>query len=332
MKLLIERYIYDVTRRLPEQNRDEVKKELQANINDMLPSNPTEEQIIKVLKSMGNPRILASNYSGKPKHLIAPEWMDDYLRTLKIVLIIFGSLSLAFGLIEHINNPEATHIIGIIFEVLGKVISKTIQSLFSGFALVTLVFTTVSNFVSKEKSKEWGPKNLPELPKPNSVVIKRSSSIAGLIVTIVFGSLFIFFLLNHEIYLAWYGEQGHFIVDTVMFNDEVVKIFISLFIVSILFSSFSYIIKIYHGHWNYLVAGIYTGEQIITALIGMLFVNHSNLLTTEFVSGFAELFTITEVKMQEVFSGIAIGFSAFVAFIIFTDLISVWIKTLKAKQ
>ncbi|MGD9886564.1 MAG: hypothetical protein AB7T03_01220 [Bacilli bacterium] len=114
-------------------NPEEVKKELRANIDDMLPNNPTEQQVLEVLKTLGNPRILASNYLGKPKYLIASEWMDDYLHILKVVLIVFGCLSLVFGLMEHITHPEATELIELVFEVIGHVLSDTIQSLFSGF-------------------------------------------------------------------------------------------------------------------------------------------------------------------------------------------------------
>lgn len=39
MNNLIERYVYDVTRRLPEKDRDEVSSELKSNIYDMLPEN-----------------------------------------------------------------------------------------------------------------------------------------------------------------------------------------------------------------------------------------------------------------------------------------------------
>ena len=46
---LIERYVYDVARRLPEKDREDVKKELRANIYDMLPENANDEAIKKVL-------------------------------------------------------------------------------------------------------------------------------------------------------------------------------------------------------------------------------------------------------------------------------------------
>ena len=141
----------------------------------MLPNNPTEQQVLEVLKTLGNPRILASNYLGKPKYLIASEWMDDYLHIFKVVLIVFGCLSLVFGLMEHITHPEATELIELVFEVIGHVLSDTIQRLFSGFALATLIFAIISNYESKVKLKEWNPKNLPKVPKEQAVTIKKAT-------------------------------------------------------------------------------------------------------------------------------------------------------------
>jgi len=59
MKQLIDRYIYDVVRRLAEKDRDEVSRELESNIYDMLPDDPSEEDIRKVLYDLGAPCGLA---------------------------------------------------------------------------------------------------------------------------------------------------------------------------------------------------------------------------------------------------------------------------------
>ena len=331
MNDLVARYIYDVTRRLPEENRAEVKKELQANISDMLPSNPTEEQIKEVLKTLGNPRVLAHNYLGKSKSLISAEWMDDYLRVLKIVLIIFGTLAFIFGLIEHISHPEATKLIGIILEVIAKVISETIQSLIRGFAIVTIVFALISRYASPEKIKAWEPSQLPKLPKEQVVTIKRTSSVAGLIFTVIFRVLLVFLLINRRLYLAWTADGEWWVRDTLMFNDAAVKLFVPFIFISIVFVIVTYVTKIYFGHWNKVVAGIHTGEQLYTNVIALLFINHKPLLTAEFVKGAADIFEVSVTKMQEIFSGIAIVISVMIVLGVIGDLVTTWIKTLKVK-
>jgi predicted transcriptional regulator len=55
MDNLIERYVYDVTRRLPEQERGEVGKELKSNIYDMLSDDADEAEIRTVLYELARP-------------------------------------------------------------------------------------------------------------------------------------------------------------------------------------------------------------------------------------------------------------------------------------
>jgi hypothetical protein len=72
MEKMIERYIYAVTKRLPEAMKEEVKEELNGNIYDMLPENPTDEDIDKVLHELGHPRELARNYRCHDRYVVSP--------------------------------------------------------------------------------------------------------------------------------------------------------------------------------------------------------------------------------------------------------------------
>lgn len=68
---LIEIYIHEVTRRLPEQNREDIALELRSTIEDMLPDDYDEKEVKAVLEKLGNPAILASEYRDQPMYLIA---------------------------------------------------------------------------------------------------------------------------------------------------------------------------------------------------------------------------------------------------------------------
>ncbi|MGD9886565.1 MAG: hypothetical protein AB7T03_01225 [Bacilli bacterium] len=71
-------------------------------------------------------------------------------------------------------------------------------------------------------------------------------------------------------------EAGGWVLDSVMFNNETVKMFIPFFVMTIIVSIASYFVKIYIGHRNYLVAGVYTIDQVFSALVGLLFINHGS--------------------------------------------------------
>lgn len=72
----IERYIYAVTKRLPESQREDVASELRSLIEDMLDERKqseaaTAQEIEEVLMELGHPSLLAQKYRGKDRVLIA---------------------------------------------------------------------------------------------------------------------------------------------------------------------------------------------------------------------------------------------------------------------
>jgi hypothetical protein len=78
---LIDAYVYEVTRRLPLKSREDIALELRSIIDDMLPDNPTEEEIKDALSKLGDPAVLASRYLERPMYLIGPKVYDIYLGT-----------------------------------------------------------------------------------------------------------------------------------------------------------------------------------------------------------------------------------------------------------
>lgn len=58
---LIEVYIREVTRRLPEKNCEDIALELRSTIADMLPEHYGEEEVKNVLGKLGSPVKLVAN-------------------------------------------------------------------------------------------------------------------------------------------------------------------------------------------------------------------------------------------------------------------------------
>ncbi|MDP3130321.1 MAG: hypothetical protein Q8N15_03180, partial [Bacillota bacterium] len=259
MKDLIELYVYDVTRRLPENTRAEVAKELNANIGDMLPEQPAEADIVKVLTTLGEPRELAAGYRTTQRYLISPKWMDEYLMVLKIVLIVLAAISLVFTLIETLTDPQATTVIGMIAEVFGTTFSEVISSLFHGFTLVTLIFVAIDRFGSKCDKEPWSPKSLPELPKDNVRKISRTESIIGMMMATIFGAIFAYLLRNNQLYIAWFDEGTWNIGAGIpLFNDAVILAFLPFYIASVVVTIADHAVKLKVGHWNVATAVSHT--------------------------------------------------------------------------
>lgn len=96
---LIENYIYEVSRRLSGKEKEDILEELRANICDMLPNDPTEEEIIEVLNQLGDPAALASQYPQGQRYLISPMIYDEYVTAIKWIVPVVAAVLAGIGLL-----------------------------------------------------------------------------------------------------------------------------------------------------------------------------------------------------------------------------------------
>lgn len=161
---LIDRYVIEVGRHLPEKNRADVQLELRSALQDALDERGLDAEkaadqpaITEVLKQFGKPSTVAVNY-GARNFLIGPELFPAYKLVLRINLIVITVLHVGGMLI---NAFGASRIVGL----LADVSSGYIDSLLGMFAIVTIIFYVLdSQGVGKEiKERDWNPLELPEL-------------------------------------------------------------------------------------------------------------------------------------------------------------------------
>ena len=325
MSKLIEKYIYDVTRRLREEEREDVGNELRANILEMVEDENNDEEVKKALYSLGSPRQIANSYRNY-KPLISPIWMGDYLYTLKIVLIILGTIGIVFGLIESLRNIDTEVVFETIFEVFFETIGNTISSLISGFAIVTLIFIAIDRH--GEKKDEWKVEDLPEVPKKADLSISRSGSIAGLVVTIIFGSIWLYVLYYSNLYLGWFEVGGEWVVDQSIFNLEYTRLFVIVFGVSLLVEAIVYAFKIKYAQWNYNLLTMYVISKILSVVVAVVFLS-GDLISVDFITRVSTDLSFTYNQVENfinVFLSVIVGI-IIVANVI--DLISLYFKKIK---
>jgi len=329
MKNYIENYIYEVTKRLPEEQRLEVETDLKANIYDMLPDDPSEEEIDKVLHELGSPRLIAHNYRDKIHHVIAPILYSDYVSVLKLVLIILGSITLISQIFEniiHLNNFNQWQTISIFLE---NVSDEVFSSLFFGFAVVTIVFWIMS--YAHEKSNfldKWKLKDLKEPPKPNKYKISRVETIVEL-VFLVIGVSFLTALIRNLDKIGWY-ENG--ILTEIALNKEVVMSILPLFIFAIVLNISIYIIKIIEQKYSLKLVVIFTISQIISLTALLVLVQHPDLINMSFLSDAA---TYSNYPLNDLIDHITFGiriFSAIVIIITIIEIANYWRKFYKSKK
>ncbi len=325
---LIERYVYDVTRRLPEATREEVKLELTANINDMLSENPTEEEIKDVLETLGHPRLLANSYRDEARFLISPEWMDEYWMVLKIVLIVLGVIGLVSGLVDSLINLEETGIFIGMMTVLGQSIGSTISSLLGGFAVVTLIFYSISH-LNKTRVNNFEVKNLPELPKTESRTIKKASIIASLVMNVILGSFFIYLIVTDGLHVFWLNGSFEITTGNAIFTESVINGLLPLVIISVIAAVIKEIYFLFKNEWDLKAYAVYATSKVITTTIAIIFMTSNNLLNFELVEEIAGLSGMNANELYDILGYALIGLSALTGIGTAADLITTGIKKLK---
>ena len=167
MSTLTERYVHEVVRRIPADQRDDVADELHATIADTIDSRDAADHDAaerEVLTEMGDPIRLASRYADRPLALIGPELFPAYLRLLTLLLSTVLPLvvvaTVAVDVLDHHDLGSAA-VAGI-----GAVVTVGAQII----AWLTVVFAVVERYprgkAVRAVAKAWTPDALSELRQP----------------------------------------------------------------------------------------------------------------------------------------------------------------------
>lgn len=217
---LINLYVKEIGRQLPEKMREDIEKEIRSLIEDMLEDEsqnagraPDEEMVVTVLKRMGPPEKVAASYL-PPRYLIGPELYPHYLNTLRIVFgiaAILAALALGVSAGARVDPPPG------ILEVVGIIAGGVVDVLFRAFAIITLVYAVIQ-FVSpdfKVEAKKWDPRKLKA--EPDQARVSIPGAIGEIIMNVI--ALMVFNFYAHWIGLTTMqnGEWVHLPVLTEAF-------------------------------------------------------------------------------------------------------------------
>ena len=165
---LIETYVYEVTRRLPEKTREDIALELTSTIEDMLPEDFTEQEMMEVLSKLGDPAQLAASYRDTPMHVIGPKVYDAYIWTMKMIIPWAVLITILVHVVETIvlfSGEES--ILSVVIKSFGIIIGNIIHVLIQTFFWVTIVFVFIeriglakSDYPMTKYGMKWTPKDL----------------------------------------------------------------------------------------------------------------------------------------------------------------------------
>ncbi len=317
-KNLIERYVYDVARRLPEKDREDVKKELRANIYDMLPENATDEAIKKVLYELGSPASLAEQYRSHPRYLISPAYFDEYINALKWILPLVGVIVMLIGFAVgafDAAKTNSTNIPFIISGVISKGVSMGVSAAFQALVWTTIGFV-IAEHSGEKKSKNgehgWRVEDLPEVQNPKAA-IPLSEGIAELVISVLFSILGLLYCTGQLPFMMVFA-QGDMVFYNI-FSQSFLNMLVPFILVSMVLAIMQGIAKIKDRRWSVFVCVSVVAKALIDMAITLYVVNQPNILSTEFHN------FLVNSELSEVFHMITRVNGVNVVFVVFCALV-----------
>jgi len=237
---LIDRYMNAVAQALPESRRDEITRELRANILDKLEAAAegqgrelTGTEVSAVLKELGHPQKVAGSFL-TGQQLVSTDLFPLYKQVLHYGLILVFILALIqFGV--HLLNSGHLAISNFFYEIVNKALIM--------FASVTGVFYLLSNPVGGkpyfDPYKCWSPEKLPPVARGWQRVSAFEQSVDFA------ADLFFLLLLNYTLWIP----SGQLANLTIAFAEPVqqwIPILSAIIIVSLIFGLW----KLVYRYWT----------------------------------------------------------------------------------
>lgn len=285
---LIQRYIAETVRHLKSTERDEVEKELEANILDMVGERATDEEIENTLLSMGSPLELASKYRQKERYLVGPANFDMYLMILKLVALIVSSVTILFTILSFFLNPAGLSI----FEMLAKTIGEAFGAATAVFLWVTVTFAILDYNQVKTKHDEWNLAMLRSLEAAPTKIIKKGEVIADLVGLSIF-IIILGFLYSRSDLLAIYQKDA---TPIPMFMASELRPYLIGWVIVTLLSFIMAVVKLVTMRWSKPLFAISAALDVVGVCYFIVVITRWNMYNKEFL----DFFNPTIVKWQTI--------------------------------
>ncbi|MGF2714194.1 membrane protein [Bacillus mycoides] len=301
---LIDIYVEEVAKRLPEKNREDIILELRSTIEDMLPDDYNEDDEKSVLEKLGSPVSLANGYLDRPMHLIGPRYFDVYMTLLKMIIPIAVVIALISMVAENfIGYSGDQAVLNVILKMIGEGIGRTLEVGLQVFFWVTIVFAILER-TDKEKDahplttsfKKWTPDDLKSISYiPKKKAISKFEVFGGLMWTAVWATLY--FYANHLVGVYEGTENGlNFVAPT--FNQDVLLQYWPIVVIMIVFEIGISLYKLVQGQWTQRVAIGNAILQVAGTIVFIVIVVNPNLFNEGFITYVANVFTISPEEFK----------------------------------
>jgi hypothetical protein len=286
---LIDRYIAEVGRHLPEKDRSDIEAEIRSTLEDVIEEKGgvNETNIDGVLREFGDPVLLAQKYSPSKRYLIGPYLYDAYIEVLKRVLGTALPIFLTVNFLVMLTN-DTGNVVGSFLRAAGNTFEAGLHILFwatVGFIIAERKGTDPGEYHHKSP-RAWTPDQLPALPK------KRQISVVEVIsnITLVIGGIVLVALSSQILRAESNGESIPFL------NPDLWKMWLPVFFVLAGLTLLHELFKLWGGNWTrpMMITNVALGLAAIIYLVALI--TTQQVVNPLFLSGIDVSFAASEIK------------------------------------
>ncbi|HLR86195.1 MAG TPA: hypothetical protein VK059_14665 [Nocardioidaceae bacterium] len=269
---LTDRYVAEVVRRIPADQREDVAVELNATIADTVDAHESEDRASAeraVIADLGDPIRLAARYADRPLSLIGPALYPAYIRLLAMILWTVVPIVTAIAVIaDVVENDDIGAAIGTGIGALFTVASQI-------FVWLTLIFAFLDRFRAGDDVDEpWTPDHLPHRRQSD-----RPS--AGASATVVWNIALLALILwqySAEPYRGD-GDTRLAVLDPELWSGWIWPVLAGLAAIAVI-----EVIRIRRGSWSMPLAAWYAGAEALVSLPLAWLLYEQRLLNPDFVA------------------------------------------------
>lgn len=172
MSELIDRYVHQVGLYVRPRERAEIEDELRSQIQDQIEDryggSPTAMDVSSVLKQLGDPRLMAASYGGE-QYLVGPDLYPFMMSVLRSGLPLVPAMVFIANLIGALLASTGDDWLGLL---LGSIFTA-VQVTLIFFAVVVIIFAILQQsgeeLRTQAKMPEFNPLELPPVHDPGTV-------------------------------------------------------------------------------------------------------------------------------------------------------------------
>ena len=255
---LTDRYIHQVLRHLPESQRAEVRSELEAALADATDSRMEQGESadadeLAVLAEWGDPEALAATYAERPLVLISSRYYLDYIRLLKLLLVIVVPVTtVATGVVNYFTQDSLWGALG----------TGVWTGLTVGLHLtfwVTLLFALADRYTKSTEQvvTPWTPDDLPEV-RQSQITRTETGWALGFLVAFIAALV----IQHHQTFVT--DALGNGIP---VLNPDLWSFWLPLYIAVLLVEVVAVILRHRHGNWTVKHAGVNAAINVASTAV-----------------------------------------------------------------